>query len=160
MLNKILLIGNLTKDPEGPRQAGSSNVTDFRIACSERWGPRDDQQRTLFIDVECWGRLAEVVAENLRKGRRVFVEGRLQMDEWEKDGERRTKMKVNATTVQFLDRPSDGEGDGQRDMYDDRDRRDDRRDDRRGGRGNNQRSGKSGGRQHVPDYGLDDNIPF
>lgn len=143
MLNKIILIGNLVADPEGPRQAGASQVTDFRIASTERWGPRDDQQRTLFIDVECWGKTAEVAAEHLHKGRRVFVEGSLLVEEWaDKDGQRRSKPKIKATSVQFLDRATSGGDDPGDAPHDDG-------------------SGRApGDRSRLPDYGLDDSIPF
>ncbi len=106
MLNKVLLIGNLTKDPDKPREAGSSVVTDLRIAVSDKFSTRDGEQkeRTLFIDVVAWGRLAENCAKYLEKGRSIFVEGRLELDEWEKDGEKRQKYRVVANNIQFLPR--------------------------------------------------------
>lgn len=149
MLNKIMLIGNLVADPKGPRPAGSSTVTDFRIAVSERWGSGDNQQRTLFIDVECWGKTAETAAAHLHKGRRVFVEGSLQIDEWaDKDGQQRSKPKIKAVSVQFLDRATSGDDDPGDAPHDD-------------GRGRAPGgNGGSGGKSRLPDYGLDDSIPF
>lgn len=99
MLNRIYLLGNLVAAPSELRNAGQSQVCDFRLAVNEG---RGDRERTLYIDVECWGKTAENVVRFLDKGRRIIVEGRLQIDEWESDGQRRSKPKVVANNVTFL----------------------------------------------------------
>ncbi len=160
MLNKVFLIGNLTKDPDGPRPAGSSTVTNFRIAVNERFG--EGKERTLFIDVDCWGRTAELAAEYLHKGRRVFIEGRLQLDEWGEGEERRSKHKVVAFNIQFLDgRGRDGEGGGgdygERDDYRGSGPASPPRSESTGSEG---RSEGGPAKSSLPDYGLDDDVPF
>ncbi len=108
--NKVILVGNLTRDPE-VRTAGATNtkVAELGLAVSENWRDRSGQQKetTCFVDVVVWDRLAELCGQYLTKGRKVLVEGRLQMDEWtNKQGERRTKLRVRADTVKFLGGPS------------------------------------------------------
>lgn len=164
MLNKVLLIGNLTKDPDKPREAGSSVVTDLRIAVSDKFSTRDGEQkeRTLFIDVVAWGRLAENCAKYLEKGRSIFVEGRLELDEWEKDGEKRQKYRVVANNIQFLprggERPQniegDSEGEDSRPAGSSAGRKTD------GGRGASYDSAPPKDHAKLKDYGLDNDIPF
>jgi len=105
-LNKVFLIGNLTRDPELRYTPSGTAVTDIRIAINRRWRGQDGQQRdeTCFVDVTVWARQAETVTEYCRKGRAVFVEGRLQLDTWEdqQTGQRRSRLRVVADRVQFL----------------------------------------------------------
>lgn len=152
MLNRIFLVGNLTADPSEIRNAGQSTVCDFRLACNERYG--QGQERTLFIDVECWGRTAENVERYLAKGRRVLIEGRLQQDQWtDNEGQRRSKMKVVAVAVQFLGGDGGSEADQQP-----RDEDQDKRQRQRGG----STGGRSQGRrtQPVDAKPSDDGVPF
>jgi len=98
-------MGNLTRDPQ-LREAGSSGlkVCEMGIAVGEKRKDSSGNVRDIpcFVDFEAWDRLAELCAQHLRKGSPVLVEGKLQMDSWEKDGQKRTKLKVRAMTVKFL----------------------------------------------------------
>jgi len=106
--NKVILMGNLTRDPE-IRQAGTGmKVADLGLAVTETWRDKSGQTKetTLFVDVVVWDKLAELCGQYLSKGRPILVEGRLQMDEWKnQQGEKRTKMRVRADTVKFLGTP-------------------------------------------------------
>lgn len=103
--NKVILMGNLTRDPE-IRQAGNGvKVADLGLAVTESWRDKSGQTKdvTCFVDVVVWDKLAELCGQYLTKGRPVLVEGRLQMDEWKtKEGEKRSKLRVRADTVKFL----------------------------------------------------------
>jgi len=104
-VNKVILIGNLGRDPELRYTQGGSAVTNFTLATNERWRDKDgnNQERTEWHRVVVWGRSAENCAQYLQKGRSVYVEGRLQTREWEdKEGNKRQTTEVNALTVQFL----------------------------------------------------------
>ena len=114
-LNKVFLMGRLTFDPELRRLANGTAVTDLRLATSRSWPSRDGGDRkeeTLYIDVTVWDRQAETCCQYLRKGSGVHVEGFLKMDTWDDKttGEKRTKIKVQADRVQFLDRREDSAG--------------------------------------------------
>ena len=104
-LNKVFLMGNLTRDPE-LRQAGSSSVCKMGLAINRRYSTRDGQDReeTCFVDVEAWARQAETCSRYLRKGSPVLVEGRLRQDTWEdrETGRNRSKLLIHAERVQFL----------------------------------------------------------
>ena len=105
-LNKVFLIGNVTRDPELRHTPAGAAVVNFGIAVNRRWKTKDGRQdeETCFVDVEAWARLAEICHEYLGKGSPVFLEGRLKLDQWEKDGQRRSKLRVVAESVQFLGR--------------------------------------------------------
>ncbi len=114
-LNKVFLMGRLTFDPELRRTPSGSAVTELRLATTRTWAGRDGERReeTLFIDVTVWERQAETCCQYLRKGSAVHVEGSLKMDTWDDKttGEKRSKIKVQADRVQFLDsRRADGAG--------------------------------------------------
>ena len=111
-LNKVFLIGNLTKDPEVRYTPSGSAVSDVRMAVSRKFKLANGQEKeeTCFVTVTVWGRQAETVGEYLRKGSPVFVEGRLKLDEWEKDGQTQSRLGVVAERVQFMSSPRrDGE---------------------------------------------------
>jgi len=114
-LNRAFLIGNLTQDPEVRSLTSGTPVAEFGLAVNRRYKDRNGewQEETLFIQIESWGRLAEFCGDWLKKGRRVFVEGRLKLDSWEaRDGSKRSRIKVRADRIQFADaRPSEGSGD-------------------------------------------------
>ena len=114
--NKVLLMGNLTRDPELKYTGGGQALAEFGLAVNRQWRtPAGEQQEeTTFVDITVWGRQAETVTEYLSKGRPVFVEGRLQYDTWEgQDGQKRSKLRVVAERVQFLgSRPDSGGGGG------------------------------------------------
>jgi single-strand DNA-binding protein len=112
-LNKVFLMGRLTFDPELRRTPGGSAVTELRLATTRSWAGRDGERReeTLYIDVTVWERQAETCCQFLHKGSPVHVEGYLKMDTWDdkNTGEKRSKIKVQADRVQFLDsKRSDG----------------------------------------------------
>jgi len=100
MYNKIILIGNLTRDPELKYTPQGTPVTSFRIAVNNRLS--QEKQETLFIDIIAFGRVAETSNEYLTKGSSVLVEGRLHERRWETDGQSRIKYEVLANTVRFL----------------------------------------------------------
>jgi single-strand DNA-binding protein len=106
-LNKVFLIGNLTFDPELRRTPSGTAVAELRLATTRSWPGRDGERREekLFIDVTVWDRQAENCCEFLRKGSMIHVEGSLRMDSWEDKttGEKRSKIRVQADRVQFLD---------------------------------------------------------
>jgi len=112
MFNRVFLIGNLTRDPEVRYLPSGVAVTSFDIAVNERWRDRNQEMReeTLFIRVETFQRQAETCAQYLKKGRQVFVEGRLRLDTWEaKDGTKRTRPVIRGLNVQFIGaRPAEG----------------------------------------------------
>ena len=103
--NRVLLMGNLTKNPELRQTPSGTAVTEFGLAINESFKNKAGEQveRTCFVDVVVWGRQAETSAEYLQKGSSAFIEGRLQLDKWENEkGEKRSKLRVRADRVQFL----------------------------------------------------------
>ncbi len=106
-LNKVLIIGNVGTDPEMRYTANGSAVTTFRLACTRNYTSPDGERReeTEWFNIVTWNKLAETCSQFLQKGRRAFVEGRLQTRSWDgPDGQRRYKTEVVASTVLFLDR--------------------------------------------------------
>ncbi len=104
-LNKVFLIGNLTRDPELRYTPSGTAVTDLGLAVNRKWRGKegDTREDTLFVDVTAWARSAEVIAEYMHKGSPIFIEGRLQLDTWEaQDGSKRSKMRVVVENFQFL----------------------------------------------------------
>ncbi len=105
-LNKVLLIGRLTADPQLRYTQGGLAVADLRLAVNHTFEGPDGarKEEACFVDVVVWKRAAENCAEYLHKGSPVFIEGRLQMDNWEtKDGQKRSKLRIVAANVQFLE---------------------------------------------------------
>jgi single-strand DNA-binding protein len=114
MFNKVILIGNLTKDPELRYTPQGTPVSNLRLAVSSRFRSGDEmKEETLFIDAVVWGKQAETCSQYLAKGRQVLVEGRLQERRWESDGQQRSKVEVVAREVRFLGRRDEGGGQGQ-----------------------------------------------
>ncbi|MFV1959920.1 MAG: single-stranded DNA-binding protein, partial [Planctomycetota bacterium] len=112
-LNKVLLIGRLTRDPETRTLTSGSAVVSFGLAVNRTYTRRDSGERveeTCFVDIEAWGRTGETIARYMRRGRQIFIEGRLKFDSWERDGQRRSKLSVVAETFQFLDSQGGGQG--------------------------------------------------
>ena len=98
-LNKVFLLGNLTRDPELRQTANGASVCSFSIAVNEGFG---DKKKVNFFNVQAWQKTAEACAKYLAKGRPVLVEGRLQNRSYEKDGQKRTITEIVAENVQFL----------------------------------------------------------
>jgi len=103
--NRVILMGNLTRDPD-VRTAGTAGMKVARIgiAVNERRRDRNGQVQEfpVFVDIDAWDKLAELCGQYLTKGSPILVEGRLQMDTWEKDGVKHQKLKVRAATIKFL----------------------------------------------------------
>jgi single-strand DNA-binding protein len=104
--NKVILLGNLTRDPEVRYTPKGSAVCDLGIAVNRVYTTEGGERReeVTFVDVVLWARLAEIAGEYLRKGRPIFIEGRLQMDSWDdkQTGQRRTKLRVVGESMQLL----------------------------------------------------------
>jgi single-strand DNA-binding protein len=110
-LNQVTLMGNLTRDPELRQTPNGQSVTSFSLALNRNYKDSSGewQEATDYIDIVCWGPLAERVEQYLSKGRRCLVQGRLQSRSWEQEGQKRSKVEVLANDVTFLD--SRGGGD-------------------------------------------------
>jgi single-strand DNA-binding protein len=109
--NKVILLGNLTRDPEVRYTPKGSAVCDLGLAVNRQYTLENGEKReeVTFVDVVLWARLAEIAGEYLKKGRPVFIEGRLQLDTWDdkQSGQKRSKMRVIGETMQLLgSRPS------------------------------------------------------
>ena len=107
-VNKVILIGNLGRDPELRYTQSGQAVVNFTLATSENWTDKSGEkvERTEWHRIVVWGRVGELCAQYLSKGRTVYIEGRIQTREWEdKDGNKRFTTEINAQTVQFLGGP-------------------------------------------------------
>jgi len=145
--NKVMLLGNLTRDPEVKYTPKGSAVADIGLAVNRTYTTDGGEKReeTTFVDVTMWGRQAEIAGEYLKKGRPLFVEGRLQLDTWDdkQTGQKRSKLRVVCENFQMLGSRDGGEG---------------------GGSGSGGRSSGGGSRSAksapAADEGGDDDIPF
>ena len=111
--NKVILVGNLTRDPQLSYLPSQTPVCEIGLAVNHRWRDKDGQQReeVCFIDCTAFGRQAETLNQYMSKGRQLLVEGRLSFDQWEtNDGQKRSKHRVRIANFQFLD---SGSGRGQ-----------------------------------------------
>jgi len=104
-MNKAIIVGRLTRDPEVRYTQTGKAVASFSVAVDSGYG---DNKRVDFIPVTVWDKLAEVCRNNLAKGRKVLVEGRLQISEYEKDGQKRRSAEIVAQNIEFLDSKQDG----------------------------------------------------
>jgi single-strand DNA-binding protein len=150
--NKVILLGNLTRDPEVRYTPKGSAVCDLGIAVNRQYTLDSGEKReeVTYVDVVLWSRLAEIAGEYLKKGRPVFIEGRLQMDSWEdkQSGQKRTKLRVIGETMQLLGSRPSGTGGGAEG-------------------GGEERSSRGGGKSSAPPTKApaaaepdDDEIPF
>ena len=106
--NKVFLMGNLTRDPQLSYLPSQVAVVDFGLAVNRRWTGKDGEKRedTCFVDCRAFGRLAENINKYLRKGRQLFIEGRLDFDSWTgQDGTKRSKHRVTVESFQFIGGP-------------------------------------------------------
>lgn len=106
-LNKVMLAGNLTRDPKLTYIPSGTAVCEFGLAINRKWTDKESGEKkedVVFVDVTAWGRIAETITEYLSKGSGVFIEGRLQLDQWtdKESGSKRSKLKVVAESVQFV----------------------------------------------------------
>ena len=113
-LNRVLLIGNLTRDPEVRYTPKGTAVTDIGMAINRVFTSEDGERReeVTYVDVVLWSRLAEIAGQYLKKGRPVFIEGRLQLDTWDdkQTGQKRSRMRVVAENLQLLASRGESEG--------------------------------------------------
>jgi single-strand DNA-binding protein len=113
-LNKVMLIGNLTRDPEIKYTPKGTAIADIGLAVNRNYTTESGEKReeVTFIDVTLWGRVAEIVGEYCKKGRPLFVEGRLQLDTWDDkaSGQKRSKLKVVGENIQLLGSREGGAG--------------------------------------------------
>ena len=145
-LNKVMLMGNLTRDPEVRYTPKGTAVGDLGLAINQSYKGADGQikEEVCYVDVVAWGRQAETCKEYLSKGSPIFVEGRLQLDQWEsKEGEKKSKLRVRAERIQFLGRGKSAGGTSDRPE---------------GGANRPERAPVSD--DHGPGPDADDDIPF
>ena len=141
--NKVILLGNLTRDPELRYTPQGSAVCEFALALNYSYTNKQTGQKVeevSFIDIVAWGKTGEICAEYLKKGRQVMIEGRLKQDRWEaQDGKKMSKVRVTAENVQFVgSRPADGGGAG----------------------GGPKAGGAAAGPEEGPPPGQEEDIPF
>ncbi len=113
--NRVILVGNLTRDPQVKYTPGGQAVSEIGMAVSRSWFDKNTNQRkedVTFVDVTLWGRTAEIAGEYLAKGRPVLIEGRLQLDQWDdkETGQKRSKLRVVGESMQMLGSRQDGGG--------------------------------------------------
>ncbi len=103
--NKVMLMGNLTRDVELKHTAGNTAVANLALAVNRRYRVNEEsREETTFVDCEAWGRTAENISKFFSKGRPIFVEGRLKLDEWQdRDGNKRSKLRVVVENFEFVD---------------------------------------------------------
>ncbi len=113
-VNQVILMGNLTRDPELRQTPSGQSVTSFSLALNRAYKDQKGewQEATDYVDVVAWGPLAERVSQYLSKGRKALVQGRLQSRSWEQDGQKRSKLEVLANDVTFLDGRGDSTDSG------------------------------------------------
>jgi single-strand DNA-binding protein len=136
--NKIILMGNLTRDPQLSYLPSQTPVVEIGLAVNRRWRDQSGQQRedVCFVDCRCYGRQAETINQYMRKGRPILVEGRLELDQWEaQDGSKRSKHRVFIERFSFVDSGQGGSGGGG------------------GGYQGNQSQGGAGGYNNAPRQG-------
>lgn len=109
-VNQVILIGTLGRDPETKYIPSGTAVTNFSLATSRKWRDSNNemQEKTEWHNIQCWAKLAEVAGEHLAKGSRVYIQGELETQSWEKEGVKKYKTLINARQMQFLDRKGDG----------------------------------------------------
>ncbi|MBI5885290.1 MAG: single-stranded DNA-binding protein [Deltaproteobacteria bacterium] len=110
-VNKVILLGNLGKDPEIRYTPSGTAVCNFSVATSRVWKGKDGDRKeeTEWHTIVCFNKLAETCAEYLKKGFKVFIEGRIKTEKWEKDGEERRAIKIYAQAVQFMGARKEGQ---------------------------------------------------
>lgn len=115
-LNKVMLIGNLTRDPEVRYTPKGTAIAELGLAVNRNYTTESGEKKeeVTFVDVELWGRQAEIAGEYLKKGRPVFIEGRLKLDSWEdkQTGQKKSKLRVVGEGMQFLGSREGGGGGG------------------------------------------------
>ena len=110
--NKVILMGNLTRDPELRVTANGNSICKLGLATSRVYSTKDGERReeTTFVDIDAFGKQAEVISKYMRKGRPIMVEGRLKLDQWESDGQKRSKLSVVLENFQFIGGREENDG--------------------------------------------------
>lgn len=110
--NKVLLMGNLTRDPEVRYTPKGTAIATLGLAVNRTWSTEagEKKEEVTFVDVDVWGRQAETIGQYMSKGRPIFIEGRLKLDQWDdkESGQKRSKLKVVCENFQFLGAPKGG----------------------------------------------------
>lgn len=117
--NRVILLGNLTRDPQVKYTPGGQAVSEIGLAVNRSWFDKNANQKreeVTFVDVTLWGRTAEIAGEYLGKGRQVLIEGRLQLDQWDdrESGQKRSKLRVVCENLTMLGNRQEGGGTGGR----------------------------------------------
>ena len=148
-LNRVLLIGNLTKDPELRYTPSGTPVANLRLAVNSSFKDQSGQRKeeTCFVTIVVWSRQAEICQQYLKKGRSIFVEGRLLYRSWEAEGKTRSTMEVRADRVQFLGAPSGAPAGGVREEAD-------------AGEPHDEMRAEEPAAEAVPEGGADADVPF
>jgi len=157
-LNKVMLIGNLTRDPDLKYTPGNQAVCEIGLAVNRKYRTKEgeDREETTFVDCEAWGKQAEVLKQYMTKGKPLFIEGRLKLDTWEdKDGGKRSKMRVVIENFQFIGAAGGGGGGGG-ERYVTEEGGSSSRGGSRGGRGSSGGGGGGAPHQNV----AEEEIPF
>jgi len=155
-LNKVMLIGNLTRDPELRHTPKGTAVSEISLAINRRWtnDQGQKQEETTFVEVTLWGRQAEVVQQYVTKGSPIYIEGRLQLDSWDdkETGKKRSKLRVIGESFEFLSAKPGGATGGNSGGYSERPQAAEPQ----------QRSGPPQGASAAPanDFEEEDDIPF
>jgi single-strand DNA-binding protein len=145
--NRVILVGNLTRDPELRYIPSGTAVADISLAINDRRkGPNGDWiEETTYVDVTLWARTAEIASEYLNKGSNVLIEGRLKLDTWEKDGKKNSKLRVVGERMQMLGAKGSGGGGGSGP---------------RGGSSRGEPAAQGAQRDEMEGPPMDDDIPF
>lgn len=112
--NKVILMGNLTRDPETRSTPNGQSVTNFGLAVNRTWRDQNGntQENVSFIDCVAWGKTGEIIAQYVQKGRPILVSGRLDQRSWDQDGQKRSKVEVVVEDFNFVGGAGDGGGNG------------------------------------------------
>lgn len=145
MINKVILVGRLGKDPEVRSTPSGTSVAKFTIATDERFTDKngEKQERTEWHNITAWGKLGEICGQYLRKGKLVYIEGSIRTDSWDdkESGQKKYRTEIVARDMKMLDRRGDDEGGG-------------------GSYGGASRSSGRGSSAPPPDMGDDEEVPF
>jgi len=104
MVNKVILLGNVGRDPESKSLPSGSSVVNFSLATTRKWknGNGERQEETTWHPVKAFGKLGEIIAQYVRKGDKLYVEGRLHLSQWEKDGQKHSRTEIIAEQMTML----------------------------------------------------------
>ena len=146
MINKVILVGRLGKDPEVRSTPGGTSVAKFSVATDERFTDKngEKQERTEWHNVVAWGKLGEICGQYLRKGKLVYIEGSIRTDSWDdkESGQKKYRTEIVARDMKMLDRRGDDEGGGG------------------GSYGGASRGSSRGSSAPAPEMGDDEEVPF